>query len=61
MNWTHTGVLAGLVLGLAATQGFVAFLITLVIGVIGLLVGRVVDGEMDLGDVFGRSKDRDRR
>jgi hypothetical protein len=60
MNWTHTGLLVGLVLGLAATQGFVAFLITFVIGVIGLLVGRVADGEMDLGDVFGRGRDRDR-
>lgn len=58
MNWTHTGVIAGLVLGLAATQGFVPFLITLVLGIIGLLAGRVADGELDLGDVFGRSKDR---
>jgi hypothetical protein len=64
MNWTYTGLLAGLVLGLAATQGFVAFLITLVVGVIGLVVGRIADGEMDLGDVFGnrgRDRDRDRR
>ncbi|HEX3790882.1 MAG TPA: hypothetical protein VHW44_23670 [Pseudonocardiaceae bacterium] len=58
MNWTHTGVIAGLVLGLAATQGFVAFLICFVIGVIGLIVGRVADGELDLGDVFGRGRDR---
>jgi hypothetical protein len=60
MNWTYTGLLAGLVLGLAATQGFVAFLITLVVGVIGLLVGRVADGELNLGDVFGRATERDR-
>ncbi|WP_199431689.1 hypothetical protein [Qaidamihabitans albus] len=58
MNATQTGVLAGLVLGLAASQGFGAFLITFAVGVIGLVAGRVLDGELDLGDVFGRGKDR---
>lgn len=55
MNATQTGLVAGLVLGLAATQGFIAFLITLAIGFVGLVVGRMVDGELDLSDVFGRS------
>ncbi|HEY3709691.1 MAG TPA: hypothetical protein VGL64_09970 [Amycolatopsis sp.] len=59
MNATQTGLLAGLILGLAATQGFTAFLITLAVGVIGLVVGRVLDGELDLGDVFG-GKGRDK-
>ncbi|WP_020671946.1 hypothetical protein [Amycolatopsis nigrescens] len=58
MNATQTGIIAGLVLGLAATQGFTAFLVTLAVGVIGLVVGRVLDGELDLGDMFGRGKDR---
>ncbi|MDQ3403442.1 MAG: hypothetical protein M3548_08600 [Actinomycetota bacterium] len=59
MNATQTGLLAGLVLGLAATQGFIAFLITLAIGFVGLVVGRMLDGELDLSDVFGgRGKDR---
>ena len=59
MNATQTGVLAGLILGLAATQGFIAFVVTLAIGFIGLVVGRVVDGELDLSDVFaGKGKDR---
>ncbi|MEU3270849.1 hypothetical protein SAMN05421630_101645 [Prauserella marina] len=58
MNGTQTGLLAGLVLGLAATQSFVAFLITLAVGVIGLIAGRVVDGRLDLSDVFGRGRDR---
>ncbi|QWF76850.1 hypothetical protein [Amycolatopsis sp. CA-230715] len=58
MNATQTGILAGLILGLAATQGFTAFLITLAVGVIGLVVGRVLDGELDLGDVFGRGRDK---
>ncbi|KOX23275.1 membrane protein [Saccharothrix sp. NRRL B-16348] len=55
---TQTGLLAGLVLGLAATGGFTAFLVTLAVGVIGLVAGRVLDGELDLGDLFGRGRDK---
>lgn len=59
MNGTQTGVLAGVILGLAAAAGgFTGFLIALVLGAIGLVVGRVLDGELDLGDVLGRGKDR---
>ena len=59
MNGTQTGVLAGLILGLAAAAcGFTGFLIALVLGAIGLVVGRVLDGELDVGDVLGRGKDR---
>ncbi|WP_158854358.1 hypothetical protein [Saccharothrix deserti] len=58
MNATQTGIVSGLVLGLAATQGFTAFLITLAVGFIGLVVGRVLDGELDLSNVFGRGRDR---
>ncbi|TCP55281.1 hypothetical protein EV191_102493 [Tamaricihabitans halophyticus] len=58
MNATQTGMLAGLVLGLAATQGFTAFLVTLAVGVIGLVVGRVLDGEWDASDLFGKGRDR---
>lgn len=58
MNATQTGIVSGLVLGLAATQGFIAFLVTLAVGVIGLVVGRVLDGEWDVSDLFGRGRDR---
>lgn len=59
MNATQTGIIAGLILGLAATQGFIAFLVTLAIGFVGLVVGRVIDGELDLSDIFaGKGKDR---
>jgi hypothetical protein len=58
MNATQTGIVSGLILGLAATQGFIAFLITLAVGFIGLVIGRVVDGELNLGDVFGRGRNR---
>ena len=54
MNATQTVLLAGLVLGLAgAFGGFDAFLI-----VLGLLVGRVLDGRLDLNALFGRGRDR---
>jgi hypothetical protein len=59
MNATQTGIIAGLILGLAASQGFLAFVITLAIGFIGLVVGRIVDGELDVSDMFGgRGRDR---
>lgn len=59
MNATHTGLLAGLALGAAgAFGGFSAFLIVLVMGAIGLLVGLVMDGRLDLGAVLGRGRDR---
>lgn len=59
MNATQTGLLAGLLLGTAAAfGGFSAFLIALVLGLIGFLVGRVLDGELDLDELLGRGKDR---
>lgn len=58
MSATQTGLLSGLVLGLAATGGFTAFLVTLALGVIGLVVGRVLDGGIDLAALLGRGRDR---
>lgn len=59
MNATHTGLLAGLILGTAgALGGFSTFLIVLLVGVLGLLVGRVLDGDLDLNAVLGRGRDR---
>lgn len=59
MNATQTGLLAGLVLGTAgAIGGFGAFLVALLVGAIGFVVGRVLDGELDLGGVLGRGRDR---
>jgi hypothetical protein len=59
MNATQTGLLAGLILGLAgAFGGFSAFLIVLVVGAIGLIVGRVLDGQLDINAMLGRSRDR---
>jgi hypothetical protein len=59
MNATQTGLLTGLALGAAgAFGGFTAFLIVLVTGALGLLVGGVLDGRLDLGAVLGRGRDR---
>jgi hypothetical protein len=60
MNATTLGLLTGLILGLAGViGGFSGFLLTLVVGAIGFLVGRVLDGELDLSQVFsGKGRDR---
>jgi len=60
MNATTIGLLTGLILGLAGViGGFSGFLIALVLGAIGLLVGRVLDGELDIGQVLsGKGRDR---
>ncbi|WP_351224476.1 hypothetical protein [Streptomyces sp. NPDC002133] len=57
MTSTQMGLLTGLVLGLAAAfGGFDAFLIVLVLGAVGLLVGRYLDGELDLAQLTGRDR-----
>ena len=59
MTATQTGLLAGLILGTAAALGgFVGFLIALAVGAIGLVVGRVLDGELEIGDILGRGRDK---
>ena len=60
MNATSIGLLTGLILGLAGViGGFTGFLLTLVLGAIGLFVGRVLDGEIDINRVFsGKGRDR---
>ncbi|MER7016290.1 hypothetical protein ABT324_33080 [Saccharopolyspora sp. NPDC000359] len=59
MNWTQTGLLAGLILGAtAALGGFTGFLIALLVGALGLVVGRLLDGELEIGDILGRGRDR---
>ncbi|WP_328450255.1 hypothetical protein [Amycolatopsis sp. NBC_00438] len=55
MNHSHIGLLTGLVLGLAAAfGGFWAFL--LVLGGLGLLVGRYLDGKLDVSALAGRDR-----
>ncbi len=59
MTATRFCLLVGLVLGIvAAFGGFVAFLVVLLFGIIGLVVGRVLDGKLDLAALLGRSGGR---
>ena len=60
---TVVGLFAGLTLGLAAAfGGFWVFLLVLVLGLIGLVVGRVTDGDLDLAQYLGgRRRDRSER
>jgi hypothetical protein len=59
MNATRTGLLAGLILGVAGSiGGFGAFLITLLVGIVGLLVGMALDGQLDVTSLIGRGRDR---
>ena len=49
MSATTVGLFVGLILGVAAAAGgLVGFFIALVLGILGLVVGRVLDGELDL-------------
>jgi hypothetical protein len=55
---TAIGVVVGLALGLAVAFGnFGDMLIVALFGVIGFVVAKVVDGELDLGSYLSRRRD----
>jgi len=59
MNGTLIGLGTGLALGFAAAfGGFTAFIVVLVLGLIGLLAGRFADGKLDLSALLGSARDR---
>jgi hypothetical protein len=59
MNATTLGLLTGLALGFAgAFGGFGAFLVVLVLAALGLLIGRVLDGKLDVSQLTGVGRDR---
>jgi hypothetical protein len=61
MKATVIGLAVGIALGFAgAFGGFSAFLVVLVLGAVGLGVGRWLDGEFDLRSLGGLNRDRDR-
>lgn len=56
MSPTIVGLFTGLILGLAwVVGGFDAFVGTAVLGVIGVVVGKVVAGQLDLTQYLGGS------
>ncbi|GAA0978757.1 MULTISPECIES: hypothetical protein [Nocardiopsidaceae] len=53
--WPIVGLSYGTVLGLAAAfGGFAAFALVLVLGLVGFVAGRAMEGEIDLGEMFSR-------
>jgi len=53
MSGSQMGIAVGVALGFAgAFGGFGAFVIVLVLGGAGFVVGRVLDSELDIGSVF---------
>ena len=51
--WPLAGLAFGTALGFAgAFGGFGAFFIVLLFGGLGLIVGRVTEGDLDLGQIF---------
>ncbi|GAA2652688.1 MULTISPECIES: hypothetical protein [Streptomyces] len=58
MSAATTGLLAGMALGFAAFfGGFWAFLLVAFLGLVGLVIGRMLQGDLELSD-FTRSRDR---
>ncbi|GAA3056893.1 hypothetical protein GCM10020229_80760 [Kitasatospora albolonga] len=59
MSHTHTGLIAGLALGLvAAFGGFTAFLLVAALGTLGLLLGRWADGGPGPAELLHRGERR---
>ena len=55
MTSTQVGLIAGLILGVVgAFGGFGAFVLVLGLGLVGLLVGRYLDGKLDLSQLGER-------
>ncbi|MFA1547605.1 hypothetical protein SM418_15090 [Actinomadura chokoriensis] len=58
--WPVIGLIFGLALGFAGAFGGVGpFFLVLFLGALGYVVGRVIEGSVDLGQIF--STDRTRR
>jgi len=58
MSRTATALFVGLILGLTAALGtFGTFMIVLVFGAIGLVVGLILDGKLNVQALIGRNTD----
>ncbi|WP_328559715.1 hypothetical protein [Streptomyces coelicoflavus] len=61
MSMAVVGMIAGMALGFAGYfGGFGAFLLVAALGVVGFVVGRLLEGDMDLRDFFRGRDDRRR-
>lgn len=57
MTTSTIGLLAGLLLAIAAAAGgFWGFILAIVLGVVGYLIGAHYDGEIDLAALVGKQR-----
>ncbi|MBD0675329.1 hypothetical protein ACIQOW_33140 [Kitasatospora sp. NPDC091335] len=62
MNLAIVGLVVGMALGFAGYfGGFAAFLLVAVLGLVGFVVGRLLEGDIELGDLGELLRGRDRR
>lgn len=62
MRTSAVGLITGLLLGLALVlDGFGSMLIVALLGLIGWIVARVLEGELDLGQYLSRPRETERR
>jgi uncharacterized membrane protein len=59
MSTTVIGLFTGLLVGLAiAIDGFNGFLLLVVFGALGVVVGKVIDGDIDLSSMLNSASSR---
>ncbi|MER6395780.1 MULTISPECIES: hypothetical protein [unclassified Kitasatospora] len=62
MNLAIVGLVVGMALGFAGYfGGFAAFLLVAALGVVGFVVGRLLEGDIEIGDLGDLLRGRDRR
>ena len=62
MSMAVIGMIAGMALGFAGYfGGFGAFLLVAALGAVGFVVGRLLEGDLELGDFFRTRGTRDDR
>jgi ABC-type sulfate transport system permease component len=59
MSMSVVGLIAGMALGFAGYfGGFGAFLLVAALGAVGFVVGRFLEGDLEIGDFFRARDDR---
>ncbi|MER7671172.1 hypothetical protein ACFV84_22125 [Kitasatospora sp. NPDC059811] len=62
MNLAIVGLVVGMALGFAGYfGGFAAFLLVAALGLVGFVAGRLLEGDIELGDLGDLLRGRDRR
>ncbi len=59
MSTTVIGLFTGLLIGLAiAIDGFNGFLLLVVFGAVGIVIGKVLDGDLDMSSMLNSASSR---